>query len=103
MEYTWVVSEAWLFQNPFVSPKRFSRLPGFSMIHFLSTQNLWDISATPRYGEDFYYILYHNEYQDYGKPWPIDDPAAFTGPAEKEYEAEPGMRWVVPSGVLKRG
>ena len=87
----------------FISPKRFfSATRVFHDPLFIHT-NLWEISATPRYGEDFYYILYHNEYQDYGKPWPIDDPAAFTGPAEKEYEAEPGMPWVVTSGVPKRG
>lgn len=48
-----------------------------------------------QYGEDFWYILYHNEYQDYGKPWPIDDPTALTGPAEKEYDAD-------VEGFLKR-
>ena len=42
-----------------------------------------------RYGDDFYYILYHNEYRDYGLPWPIEDSEAVTGPAEREY---PGAR-----------
>lgn len=47
-----------------------------------------------RFGEDFYYILYHNEYLHYGEPWPIDDASARTGPAEKEPLDGFAFRWV---------
>lgn len=41
-----------------------------------------------RFGENFYYILYHNEYETYGRSWPVDDAGAVTGPAEREYDTD---------------
>ncbi|CAJ1386909.1 unnamed protein product [Effrenium voratum] len=41
-----------------------------------------------QFGDNFNYVLYHNEFQSYGTPWPTEDPTARRGPAEDEYEAD---------------
>ncbi|CAE7255578.1 ephA [Symbiodinium pilosum] len=47
------------------------------------------VGLAARFGEHFNYILYHNEHTRYGETWPTDNPAAVSGPADQEYDADP--------------
>ena len=58
------------------------------------------VGLAARFGEHFNYILYHNEHTRYGETWPTDNPAAVSGPADQEYDADPEDVSRYPSSTL---
>jgi len=86
--HDWGALHVWFLGSLF--PEAFPRLCAMSVPPlFLHSQQPPVRELSVRYGENFNYILYHNEHKTYGESWPVSDESAVSGPADREYDADP--------------